>query len=150
MTEKIALLIDCDNISCNTIEDILKDIAKKGDIIIKRAYGNWSSNTLKNWPHKLNNLGIRAIQQTDHSKGQNATDIGIVIDAMDILYSKKINSMALVSADTDFIPLIVKLKEECIKTYGYGYKKTPQSLRVCYDSFSTVESRNNKFKQELK
>lgn len=140
MENKIALLIDCDNISFKTIDSIIKELDTYGEIIIKRAYGNWRSDNLKNWLQKLTELSIKPIHQIDYTKGKNASDMAIVIDAMDMMHLKKVNSFAIVSSDSDFTPLTMKLLEEGFKVYGFGTKQTPSSLKNSCSVFTDILS----------
>jgi len=136
--QKIALLIDCDNISFKSIERILEELESFGEIIIKRAYGNWRNDGLKNWLTKLTELSIKPIQQIDYTKGKNATDMAIAIDAMKLLYEKKADAFALVSSDSDFTPLAMTLQEEGKKVYGFGYEKSPIALQRACSIFTNI------------
>ena len=136
--QKIALLIDCDNISFKSIERIIEELDAFGEIIIKRAYGNWRNDSLKNWLTKLMELSIKPIQQIDYTKGKNATDMAIAIDAMKLLYEKKADAFALVSSDSDFTPLVMTLQEEGKKVYGFGYEQSPISLQRACSIFTNI------------
>lgn len=140
MENKIALLIDCDNISFKVINSILKELEQYGDVIIKRAYGNWRSDSLKNWLLKLPELSIKPIHQIDYTKGKNASDMAIVIDAMDLLHLKKVNCFAIVSSDSDFTPLTMKIMEEDFKVYCFGNSSTPISLKNSCSIFTDIQS----------
>lgn len=140
MENKIALLIDCDNISFKSINSILKELEQYGEVIIKRAYGNWRSENLKNWLGKLTELSIKPILQIDYTKGKNATDMAIVIDAMELLFLKKVNAFALVTSDSDFTPLAMKLMEEDLKVYCFGSTQTPLSLKNSCSVFTDIQS----------
>lgn len=140
MDNKIALLIDCDNISFKSINSVLKELEQYGEVIIKRAYGNWRSENLKNWLGKLTELSIKPIHQIDYTKGKNATDMAIVIDAMDLLHLKKVHSFALVTSDSDFTPLAMKMMEEDFKVYCFGNTQTPVSLKNSCSIFTDVQS----------
>lgn len=140
MENKIALLIDCDNISFKVINAILKELEQYGEVIIKRAYGNWRSDSLKNWLAKLPELSIKPIHQIDYTKGKNASDMAIVIDAMDLLHLKKVNSFAIVSSDSDFTPLAMKIMEEDFKVYCFGNSTTPISLKNSCSIFTDIQS----------
>ena len=106
---KIALLIDADNSPAAKIEVILSELANYGVANVRRAFGNWKSPTLKPWEDVLHEYAIQPIQQFDYSKGKNATDIALVIDAMDLLYTQKLDAFCIVSSDSDFTPLICLL-----------------------------------------
>lgn len=136
--KKIALLIDCDNISFKSVEKIIAEIEEFGDIIIKRAYGNWRNDSLKNWFTKLTELSIKPIQQIDYTKGKNATDMAITIDAMKMLYEKNLDAFALVSSDSDFTPLVMTLQEEGKKVYGFGYERSPIALQRACSVFTNI------------
>ncbi|NCQ52122.1 NYN domain-containing protein [archaeon] len=136
--KKIALLIDCDNISFRSIERILEELEPFGDIIIKRAYGNWRNESLKNWLTKLMELSIKPIQQIDYTKGKNATDMAIAIDAMKLLYEKNLDAFAIVSSDSDFTPLAMVLQEDGKKVYGFGYEKSPIALQRACSMFINI------------
>jgi uncharacterized protein (TIGR00288 family) len=140
MNNKIALLIDCDNISFKSINSILKELEQYGDVIIKRAYGNWRSERLKNWAEKLTELSIKPIHQIDYTKGKNASDMAIVIDAMDLLHLKKADAFALVTSDSDFTPLTMKMLEEDFKVYCFGSSQTPPSLKNACSVFTNIQS----------
>lgn len=140
MENKIALLIDCDNISFKAINSVLKELEQYGEVIIKRAYGNWRSENLKNWLGKLTELSIKPILQIDYTKGKNATDMAIVIDAMELLFLKKVNAFALVTSDSDFTPLAMKLMEEDLKVYCFGTTQTPVSLKNSCSVFTDIQS----------
>ncbi len=121
----IGLLIDADNSPANKIEDVLDELAKYGVINIRRAYGNWKSHNLAGWEAELHEYAIQPIQQFAYSKGKNATDMALVIDAMDLLYTKHLEGIALVSSDSDFTPLVMRLRANGLKVYGFGEEKTP-------------------------
>jgi len=123
--QKLALLIDCDNASAAAIEGVLSELAKFGVITIRRAYGNWKNQNLKGWEEKLHPHAIVPIQQFQYTSGKNATDAAMIIDAMDILYSQRVDGFALVTSDSDFTPLAMRILSNGIKVYGFGEKKTP-------------------------
>ena len=136
----IALLIDCDNISHNSIEGIINELSKYGVINIKNAYGNWKSPKLKGWEEKLHEFAIQPIQQFDYTKGKNATDIAMIIDAMDILYSQNMNAFALATSDSDFTPIVMRLLRNGQKVYGFGEEKTPAPFINACSQFIKTES----------
>lgn len=148
MDNKIALLIDCDNIGFKLIDPVLKELEQYGEIIIKRAYGNWRNDSLKNWVSKLTELSIKPIHQIDYTKGKNATDMAIVIDAMDLMHLKKVNAFAIVSSDSDFTPLTMKLQEEGFKVYGFGASQTPISLKNSCSVFTDISSLKDEENQD--
>jgi len=122
---RIALLIDADNVSHSKIAAMLAELAKYGTANIRRAYGDWGSNSLKGWKDKLHEFAIRPIQQFSYSSGKNATDIALVIDAMELLYTQKPDAFCLASSDADFTPLVMQLKANGHDVYGFGERKTP-------------------------
>lgn len=122
---KIALLIDADNVSHGKIAAMLAELSKYGTANIRRAYGNWASPSLKGWKDKLHDFAIRPIQQFNYSTGKNATDIALVIDAMELLYTQKLDAFCLASSDADFTPLVMQLRANGHEVYGFGERKTP-------------------------
>lgn len=122
---RIALLIDADNVSHAKIAAILAELSKYGTANVRRAYGDWASTGLKGWKDKLHDFAIRPIQQFSYSAGKNATDIALVIDAMELLYTQKPEAFCLVSSDADFTPLVMQLKASGHEVYGFGERKTP-------------------------
>ncbi|WP_347304090.1 NYN domain-containing protein [Croceibacterium sp. TMG7-5b_MA50] len=122
---RIALLIDADNVSHTKIAAMLAELAKYGTASIRRAYGNWASQGLKGWTEKLHAHAIRPIQQFNYSTGKNATDIALVIDAMELLYTQRPDAFCLASSDADFTPLVMQLRANGHDVYGFGERKTP-------------------------
>lgn len=143
----IALLIDCDNISHNAIEGVIDELSKYGVINIKNAYGNWKSPKLKGWEEKLHEFALKPIQQFDYTKGKNATDIAMIIDAMDILYSNKVDAFALATSDSDFTPIVMRILRDGHKVYGFGEEKTPEPFINACSQFIKTESLNKDVKQ---
>ncbi|CAN5357781.1 NYN domain-containing protein [soil metagenome] len=137
---RIALLIDADNSPADKIDVILAELAKFGVANIRRAYGNWKKSELKGWEAALHDYAIRPIQQFDYSKGKNATDMGMVIDAMDLLYSDRPEAFGIVSSDSDFTPLVLHLKAKGAKVYGFGAKKTPMPFVNACSTFLYLET----------
>jgi uncharacterized protein (TIGR00288 family) len=121
----IALFIDADNAPASKIEFIIAELATIGRINIRRAYGNWKKSSLSGWEKILPEHAIQPIQQFDIVKGKNATDMALLIDAMDMLYTKDIDTFCLVSSDCDFTPLVLRLRAEGKKVIGFGRKSTP-------------------------
>lgn len=121
----IALLIDADNISHTKIAGILSELSKYGTPNIRRAYGDWTSKQLSGWQGKLHEFAIRPIQQFSYSTGKNATDISLVIDAMELLYTQRLDGFAIASSDADFTPLVMHLRAAGHEVYGFGERKTP-------------------------
>jgi uncharacterized protein (TIGR00288 family) len=137
--QKIAILIDAENAQLKSLGSILTELSKYGHIIVKRAYGDWSSNHLKNWKSMMNELVIQPIQQFSYTQGKNSSDSALIIDAMDLLYSNKFDAFAIVSSDSDFTPLASRLRESQIHVYGVGEQKTPSSFKNACDDFIYVE-----------
>ena len=121
----IALLIDADNSPSKFIQEILTELANYGKVNIRKAYGNWTSSNLKGWEKIIQDHAIQPIQQYDLTKGKNATDIALTIDAMDILYTKSIDAFCIVSSDCDFTPLVTRIISEGKIVIGYGQRKAP-------------------------
>ena len=136
----IALLIDADNSPAAKIEVILAELAKLGVTNIRRAYGNWKKNELKGWEKVLHEFAIRPIQQFDVSKGKNATDMLIAIDALDLLYTDRPDAFGIVSSDADFTPLVMHLRAKGATVYGFGAKKTPEPFVNACSRFLYLES----------
>lgn len=123
---RIALLIDADNVSHAKIASILAELSKYGTANIRRAYGDWASAGLKGWKDKLHAFAIRPIQQFSYSTGKNATDIALVIDAMELLYTQKLDAFCIASSDADFTPLVMQLRANGHDVFGFGERKTPE------------------------
>lgn len=123
--QKIAVFIDADNAPAGKFEDVLTEVAKYGVVTIRKAYGNWKSPTLKLWEELLHEYAIQPIQQYDLTKGKNASDIAMVIDAMDVMYTKQIDVMCFVSSDSDFTPMVTRALAEGKVVLGFGERKTP-------------------------
>jgi len=123
--QKIALFIDADNAPATKFEDVLSEVAKYGVVTIRKAYGNWKNPTLKSWEDLLHEYAIQPVQQYDLTKGKNASDIALVIDAMDVMYTKNIDVMCFVSSDCDFTPMVTRALAEGKVVLGFGERKTP-------------------------
>ena len=137
---RIALLIDADNSPASKIDVVLAELAKLGVANIRRAYGNWKKNELKGWEGVLHEYAIRPIQQFDVSKGKNATDMLIAIDAMDLLYTDRPDAFGIVSSDADFTPLVMHLRAKGATVYGFGAKKTPAPFVNACSRFLFLET----------
>ncbi|EKO3414912.1 NYN domain-containing protein [Vibrio fluvialis] len=138
--KKIAVLIDADNTQYSKLNLILDEISAHGHMVIKRAYGDWSSDYLKNWKGILNELAIQPIQQFAYTQGKNATDAYLIIDAMDLLYSGKFDAFVIVSSDSDFTKLASRLRESEIFVFGVGKNTTPVAFRNACDDFIFTEN----------
>ncbi|ANB33105.1 NYN domain-containing protein [Rhodovulum sulfidophilum] len=136
----LAVLIDADNIPARHAEPILKEITGFGEPALRRVYGDWSSDRLKPWADKVLTLGLVAHQETANTKGKNASDIGLVIDAMDILHSGRFDGFVLVSSDSDFTRLASRIREHGLDVIGIGEAKTPVSLRNVCNRFVLIEN----------
>ena len=136
----IALLIDADNCPAAKIEEILDELAKYGVINIRRAYGNWKSPGLKSWEAVLHEYAIQPMQQFAYTKGKNATDSAMIIDAMDLLYSQNLDGFCLASSDSDFTPLVMRIRANGLKVFGFGEKKTPSPFVNACSKFLYLEN----------
>ncbi|MDY6881952.1 MAG: NYN domain-containing protein [Desulfatiglans sp.] len=137
--KKIAVLIDAENAQYSVLGAVLAELSKHGHIIVKKAYGDWSSNHLKNWKQPINQLAITPVQQFAYTQGKNSSDAAMIIDAMDLLYSNKFDAFALISSDSDFTKLASRLKESQIYVFGVGEQKTPIAFRNACDDFISTE-----------
>ncbi len=136
---KLAVLIDADNIPYSNIKGMLDEIAKLGIPTIKRIYGDWTKPTVSGWKPALLEHAITPIQQYSYTTGKNATDSAMIIDAMDILHSQKVDGFCLVSSDSDFTRLAIRLRESGMLVVGIGEKKTPNPFIVACDKFIYIE-----------
>lgn len=136
----IALLIDADNCPASKITDILDELSKYGVINIRRAYGDWKSQNLNGWAEILHDHAIQPIQQFAYTKGKNATDSAIIIDAMDLLHGQKLSAFGIASSDSDFTPLAMRLRAAGHKVFGFGEKKTPPPFVNACTKFLFLES----------
>ena len=136
---KLAVLIDADNIPYSNIKGMLDEIAKLGIPTIKRIYGDWTKTTVSGWKPALLEHAITPIQQYSYTSGKNSTDSAMIIDAMDILHSQKVDGFCLVSSDSDFTRLATRLRESGMLVIGIGEKKTPNPFIVACDKFIYIE-----------
>ena len=143
MELNLAVLIDGDNIPSAHVKEMMEEIAKYGNPTIKRIYGDWTKPHLSKWKNILLENAITPIQQYAYTTGKNATDSAMIIDAMDILYSGKVNGFCLVSSDSDFTRLATRLREAGMQVIGIGEKKTPNPFIVACDKFIYVEILKN-------
>ena len=143
MDLNLAVLIDGDNIPSAYVKEMMEEIAKYGNPTIKRIYGDWTNPRLNKWKTVLLENAITPIQQYGYTQGKNATDSAMIIDAMDILYSGKVNGFCLVSSDSDFTRLATRLREAGMQVFGIGEKKTPDPFIVACDKFIYIEILKN-------
>ncbi|MBS3771950.1 MAG: NYN domain-containing protein [Bacteroidales bacterium] len=136
---KIAVLIDADNVPHSNIKGMLDEIAKFGIPTIKRIYGDWTKPNVGGWKNALLEHAITPVQQYSYTTGKNATDSAMIIDAMDILHSQKVEGFCLVSSDSDFTRLATRLRESGMLVIGLGEKKTPHPFIMACDKFIYVE-----------
>jgi len=148
--KKIALLIDCDNVSHNSIEGVLEELAKYGMVNVRHAHGDWNNPSLSGWMGKLHPYAIRPMQQFAYTKGKNATDSAMIIDAMDLLYSGNVDAFALMTSDSDFTPLVLRILESGMPVYGFGEKKTPQPFVDSCSPFIYTENLISEEKEDKK
>jgi uncharacterized protein (TIGR00288 family) len=137
--ERVAVLIDCDNMSHRWVRAILAETAKHGTLGIKRGYGDWTDNHLDGWRDKLPTYAIQPVQQFAYTVGKNATDFSLVIDAMDLLYAGTVDTFCIVSSDSDFTRLAMRLRESGKQVHGIGARKTPSAFQNACDRFTYVE-----------
>ncbi|RBW48636.1 NYN domain-containing protein [Marinobacter sp. F3R11] len=142
--QKIALFIDADNAPAGKFEDVLSEVAKYGVVTIRKAYGNWKKASLKGWEDLLHEYAIQPVQQYDLSKGKNASDIALVIDAMDVMYTKDIDVMCFVSSDCDFTPMVTRALAEGKVVLGFGERKTPAPFVNACSKFLFLDQKPEK------
>lgn len=137
---RLCVLIDADNVPAAHAEAIFEEIASLGEASVRRIYGDWSAQRLMAWARKVAALGLVADQQFSNTKGKNASDIGLVIAAMDFLHSGLFDGFVLVSSDSDFTRLAARIREQGLDVYGIGEKKTPEAFRMACKRFIYVEN----------
>jgi hypothetical protein len=140
---RLAVLIDADNIPYTNVKGMLEEIAKYGTPTFKRIYGDWTKPTVSGWKSVLLENAITPVQQYSYTQGKNATDSAMIIDAMDILYSGKVDGFCIVSSDSDFTRLATRLREAGMKVIGIGERKTPSPFIVSCDKFIYIEIINS-------
>jgi uncharacterized LabA/DUF88 family protein len=139
-TRNIALLIDADNASHNSLDDVLTVLAELGAVNIRRAYGNWSKPALKGWAAATQTHAIEPQQQFDLTKGKNATDMKMTIDAMDLLAGGRVQGFGIMSSDSDFTPIAMRLRQNGLPVYGFGTSKTPEAFQRACTRFIDVSA----------
>jgi uncharacterized LabA/DUF88 family protein len=137
---RLAVLIDADNAQPTMIEELLAEVAKYGTAHVKRAFGDWTGTNLKGWKDQLLAQSIQPIQQFAYTRGKNATDAAMVIDAMDLLYSGRFDGFCIVSSDSDFTRLAARIRESGLTVYGFGERKTPKPFVAACDKFIYIEN----------
>jgi len=140
---RLAVLFDADNVPSSSLKGIMEEVARYGNPTFKRIYGDWTKPNLTGWKQILIEHAITPVQQYGYTSGKNSTDSAMIIDAMDILYSGKADGFCIVSSDSDFTRLAVRLREAGMKVIGIGEKKTPSSFRVACDKFIYIEIINS-------
>ncbi len=141
--QKIAIFIDADNANAGRFEDVLSEAAKYGAVTIRKAYGNWDSTRLGPWKEVLHEYAIQPVQQYDYTKGKNAADIALAIDVMDVLYTRDIDVIGLVSSDCDFTPLVTRVLAEGVVVLGFGERKTPPPFVNACSRFLYLDDRKD-------
>lgn len=144
-TMRLAVLIDADNAQAAVIENLLAEVALFGEATVKRIYGDFTSPTSASWKKVLQKFAIKPVQQFAYTTGKNATDSTLIIDAMDLLYTRKFDGFCLVTSDSDFTGLAMRVREEGLNVYGFGEKKTPEAFKsACHKFFFTEVLRPEK------
>ena len=139
-SDNIALLIDADNASHRGIDPVLTALAELGTVNIRRAYGNWRKQALKSWVDLLHKYGIDPQQQFDLTRGKNATDMKMTIDAMDLLFGGRVTGFGIMSSDSDFMPLAMRIRQDGLPVYGFGSAKTPDAFKQACSRFIDVDA----------
>ncbi len=138
-SDKLAVLIDADNTSASVVEVLLKEITKFGTAYIKRVYGDWTSPQMNAWKKVLNDFAIVPVQQFGYTTGKNSTDSALIIDAMDLLYTDKLDGFCIISSDSDFTRLAHRIRQDGVVVYGFGKKQTPKAFVAACDQFVYTE-----------
>ncbi len=136
---RIAVLIDADNAPASKIDVVLAELARHGIANVRRAYGNWKSPTLQKWEQALHPNAIQPMQQFALSTGKNASDMAMVVDGMDLLHSGRFDAFAIVSSDADFTPLVMRLRAQNMRVFGFGEKKTPPPFVNACSTFLYID-----------
>ncbi len=140
LSANIALLIDADNASHKGIDPVLTAMAELGTVNIRRAYGNWRKQSLKGWADLVHKYGIEPQQQFDLTRGKNATDMKMTIDAMDLLFGGRVDGFGIMSSDSDFMPVAMRIRQDGLPVYGFGAAKTPDSFKQACTRFIDVDA----------
>lgn len=137
--DKLAVLIDADNASPTVINGLISELSKYGVPVVSRVYGDWTQPQLNSWKKVLLEHAIQPVQQFQYTTGKNSTDCAMIIDAMDLLYSRRFQGFCLVSSDSDFTRLACRIREEGLRVYGFGEQKTPRAFVSACDKFIFTE-----------
>jgi uncharacterized LabA/DUF88 family protein len=137
---KLAVLFDGDNISPHKVKIILDEIAKLGAANLKRVYGDWTSSSMSSWKDILHKFSLQPMQQFSYTVGKNSTDSALIIDAMDILHSNIVNGFCIISSDSDYTRLAMRMRESGLVVYGIGESKTPEPFRQACNQFILIEN----------
>lgn len=148
-TLRLAVLIDADNAQASIIENLLAEIAKFGETTVRRIYGDFTAPTSASWKKVLQRFAIKPVQQFAYTTGKNATDSTLIIDAMDLLYTRKFDGFCLITSDSDFTGLAMRLREEGLTVLGFGEQKTPEAFRnACHKFVPTEVLRPSKINEQ--
>jgi uncharacterized LabA/DUF88 family protein len=137
--QQLAVLFDADNAQASVIQELLAEVSRSGTAPITRAYGDWTTQNLRSWKDVLHTMAIQPIQQFSYTTGKNATDSALIIDAMDVLHSGRVDGFCLVSSDSDFTRLATRIREAGLVVYGFGERKTPEPFVAACDKFIYTE-----------
>lgn len=135
----LAVLIDADNVSASKIDAVLSEVARFGTASVKRIYGDWTNTQLSTWKQAASEHVIQPVQQFANTVGKNATDSALIIDAMDLLYTRRFSGFCIVSSDSDFTRLATRIREEGVTVHGFGERKTPAAFRNACDTFTYLD-----------
>ena len=135
----LAVLIDADNVSASKIDAVLAEVARFGTASVKRIYGDWTNTQLSTWKQAASEHVIQPVQQFANTVGKNATDSALIIDAMDLLYTRRFSGFCIVSSDSDFTRLATRIREEGVTVHGFGERKTPAAFRNACDTFTYLD-----------
>lgn len=136
---RLAILVDADNAQASVIPALLAEVSRYGVATVKRVYGDWTTSNLKSWKERLNEYALQPIQQFSYTSGKNSTDSALIIDAMDLLHSERLDGFCLVSSDSDFTRLATRIREAGLVVYGFGERKTPKPFVAACDKFVYTE-----------
>jgi len=138
--KSLAVIIDADNSQPGIIEGLMEEISQYGIASVKRIYGDWTDTRLKGWKNHLLSHAIQPMQQFGYTVGKNSTDSAMIIDAMDLLYTEKLDGFCIISSDSDFTRLAQRIREAGLSVYGFGEKKTPKAFLAACDKFIYTEN----------